>query len=230
MEMGIVVQFQYHADASLGKKSLAVTAPAVSREMRSATSREGQPEPSQSEVTQPAVTPMRSAKSPRLIPLASKYSARRMGIPFSLAKTLAQEKFHPACMVSPPISCLDFSMGKGPRKPKAKAKSSRERRKERYQPSLVRAWRKYRGLSIEKLAEKTAMTAGNLSNIETGVQGYTQGNLETLAEALDCTVAELLVRDPNQDEDIFVLWYRASPEDRPKIARVVKAMLMSVAA
>lgn len=41
-------------------------------------------------------------------------------------------------------------------------------------PHFIRQWRKHRGLSQEKLAERLGMSAANLSRVESGKQPYTQ--------------------------------------------------------
>ena len=61
----------------------------------------------------------------------------------------------------------------------------------------IRAWRLYRGLKTQaELAAKVGLTSQSISRLESGRMGYRQDILEKIAEALDCTPADLLSRDP----------------------------------
>lgn len=109
---------------------------------------------------------------------------------------------------------------------KAKEKRVVTRFKEpRFKPTFIRQWRKYRGLTQELLADRIGMSPGNLSNIETGKQPYTQEHLEALAEALRCEVVDLLIRNPLDPEGIWSLWERAKTAQREQILEVTKALL-----
>jgi transcriptional regulator with XRE-family HTH domain len=94
-----------------------------------------------------------------------------------------------------------------------------------YRPTFIRQWRKYRQLTQEQLCERIDMSTGNLSNIETGKQGYTQENLEEIADALDCEVVDLMMRDPSDTEGIWTLWERAKPADRTRILDLAHALV-----
>jgi transcriptional regulator with XRE-family HTH domain len=65
---------------------------------------------------------------------------------------------------------------------------------------FVREWRKFRGLTQEKLAEKLDTTKANISRIENLHQGYTQDFLEACAEVLKVEPAALLTQNPFGDE------------------------------
>jgi transcriptional regulator with XRE-family HTH domain len=230
--MGIVVRFaRRHARTSKSrssktKKSSAVTAPSVARAIFSATSREGQPLPSQSDVIQPPVTPIDAANSPRLMPLDSRYSASFMADSFSSAKNSVQVKF--SVPVDGPGSLIPrkFSMGK------AQPKQTVETRfkKSPFRPTFIRQWRKHRGLTIEKLAERSGMSNGNLSNIERGKTGYNQETLEAIAEALQCSPADLIMRDPSDPSAIWSLWDSAKPAQQQQIIGIIEGLLKSSAA
>lgn len=223
--MGELVKFDRHATASSrgDKKSSALTAPAVSLLIAAATSREGQPEPSQSCVSQPAEMPTRRAKSLRLIPLASRYSASFMGPDFSPAKTLAQVKFQPGAMDLTTFSVGNFGMGKAAQKVSPRFKDSERR------PTFIRQWRKHRGLTQERLADRIGMSSGNLSNIETAKQGYTQDQIEAIADALNCDVVDLLIRDPSTPDGIWSLWDKAKPAEREQIVQLARVVMRRTA-
>lgn len=69
------------------------------------------------------------------------------------------------------------------------------------------------------------MTAGNLSPLERGLINYTQDSLERLADALDCTVIDLLTRDPRDSETMFALWHQAQPDQRSTMTEIAKTIL-----
>jgi len=99
-----------------------------------------------------------------------------------------------------------------------------------FRPTFIRQWRKYRRLTLEQLSERISMSAGNLSNIETGKTGYGQDTLEALAEALQCDPADLLMRNPTDPEAIWSLWENAKPSQRKQIIGIIKGLLGSEAA
>jgi transcriptional regulator with XRE-family HTH domain len=91
--------------------------------------------------------------------------------------------------------------------------------------TFFREWRKYRGLTLEAAAERADMTAGNLSAMERGAQGYTQAGLEALAEAYKCDPGQLLTVDPSKGDAIWTVWERAKPADRLKIVDIAKTII-----
>jgi DNA-binding Xre family transcriptional regulator len=63
---------------------------------------------------------------------------------------------------------------------------------------FIRAWRLYRGADTQaELAAKVGLTSQSISRLESGRMKYRQEILERIAQALDCTPADLLGRDPN---------------------------------
>ena len=65
--------------------------------------------------------------------------------------------------------------------------------------TFLKDWRKHRNLTLEVAAERAGMTAGNLSQLERGTQGYSQTGLEALAEVYDCDPGQLLSQPPVSD-------------------------------
>ena len=68
------------------------------------------------------------------------------------------------------------------------------------------------------------MTAGNISAMERGAQGYTQDGLEALARAYGCEPAQLLMVDPI-NSDIWSIWETAKVGDRQKIVEIAKTIV-----
>lgn len=92
-------------------------------------------------------------------------------------------------------------------------------------PTFIRHWREYRGLSLERLADRLSTTKASLSRIERGLQPYSQPLLEALAEALICTPADLLMRNPLDPDGIWSIWDNIPEADRPRAVAVLRAML-----
>lgn len=80
---------------------------------------------------------------------------------------------------------------------------------------FFRAWRDYRGLTQEQVAERIDMSVATVSQIESGAQGFTESSLIALAEAYQCEPADLLSRDPrieSQVVDMMALIKRKDPQ------------------
>lgn len=94
---------------------------------------------------------------------------------------------------------------------------------------LLRAWRKYRSMTGEQLAERAGMTPGNISQLENGLIRYSQDGLEALAEALNCRPGELLSVDPSKEDAIWSLWERATAAEKAQIVAVGQALTKKAA-
>jgi len=93
---------------------------------------------------------------------------------------------------------------------------------------FIRQWRKFRGYTQERLAERIGVTHGNLSQLEQGKINYTQPMLEALSDALSCNPADLLIRNPLVDGAVWSLedqLRKAPPEKKEEVVRVVEVML-----
>ena len=97
-------------------------------------------------------------------------------------------------------------------------------------PTFIRAWRKHRKLTLERLSERVGVTSGALSQLERGEVGYTQPMLEAVADALDCTPSDLIMRDPKADEGLYVIWSQIPASDQRKALKVLKGFLADKAA
>lgn len=98
-------------------------------------------------------------------------------------------------------------------------------RLKQWRKTYIREWRKYRGLTLEQVAERAGMTAGNLSHLERGRQAYTQHALEAIAEALNTDPASLLMRDPTKEDPIWSIWDQAKPGERRQITEIAKTII-----
>jgi len=79
---------------------------------------------------------------------------------------------------------------------------------------FIKQWRKHRGLSQEQLASRLGVATSTISQLETGKQGYSQATLEALADALTCSPADLIMRDPTSKGPIWSIWEQLKPEQQ----------------
>lgn len=91
-----------------------------------------------------------------------------------------------------------------------------------FRPTYVREWRKHRGLSQERLADRVNVTQETISRLENGKHPYSQPLLEALAEALRCEPADLLVRDPSREDYLWSIWDQIPPTQRPQAVKILK--------
>lgn len=147
---------------------------------------------------------------------------------FSPAKILEQVK-----VLAPPDRQSrsvhrKFSMAKTKQKPEEKVQT---RFKEPpYRPTFIQQWRKKKGWSQGKLADAVGVSTATISQIENGKEGYKQAHLEAIADALECSPADLLMRNPSDPDAIWSLWDRAKPAERKQIIGIIEGLLKSSAA
>lgn len=91
--------------------------------------------------------------------------------------------------------------------------------------TFFKEWRKHRGMTLEQAAEAAGMTAGNLSAMERGAQGYTQDGLEALADTYKTSTGWLLDVDPTKDDAILPIWEGAKATDRQKIVDIARTIV-----
>lgn len=99
-----------------------------------------------------------------------------------------------------------------------------------FRPTFIRQWRQHKGLTLEQLADRVHTTHASLSRIERGMQPYNQELLEALAEALSCTPADLLIRNPLDVEAPWSIWERLKPEQRRQALRLLRMLAEEAAA
>ena len=90
---------------------------------------------------------------------------------------------------------------------------------------FLKQWREHRGLTQEQLADRVGWSVGNVSQLERGLQGYSQEGLESLAEALQCDPGHLLNVDPSKDDAIWSIWEKAEPAERRLIVDLAKTVV-----
>jgi transcriptional regulator with XRE-family HTH domain len=91
-------------------------------------------------------------------------------------------------------------------------------------PHFIREWRKSRGWTLEKLAERIGMSHQNLGKIERYQVSYTQPLLERLAEEFGTEPGSLIMRNPLDREAPWSLIDTIKPAE----ARPVAAFLTAI--
>lgn len=105
--------------------------------------------------------------------------------------------------------------------PKAKKQTS-ERQPA---PNFIREWRKHRRLTLEQLEERCGLGASTISQIERRVSGYSWESLEDIAEALNCTTADMLSGPPDAPDATFLAEVRQlSPDQRPRALEMIRLL------
>jgi DNA-binding XRE family transcriptional regulator len=92
-----------------------------------------------------------------------------------------------------------------------------------HQRTFVKQWRKHRGLNQDQLAERVGIGQNTISRLENGKIGYTQPIMEAIADALNCTVADLVIRDPTDPSAPWSIWESIPPVDRSQALKVLQA-------
>lgn len=83
-------------------------------------------------------------------------------------------------------------------------------------------------MTQEELADKIGVSPPSISQLERGIQGFTDSTLKTLADALECKPGDLLMRNPLDTDAPWSIWdnvKNSEPEKRAAIVAVVETML-----
>jgi transcriptional regulator with XRE-family HTH domain len=91
-------------------------------------------------------------------------------------------------------------------------------------PHYLREWRKHRGLTQAALAAAMGIDRTLICKTETYKLRYNQDLLEAAARVLQCTPAELLVRDPNDPHGLWAELERMTAEEQATAGRMLRAL------
>jgi len=80
-------------------------------------------------------------------------------------------------------------------------------------------------MTQEELAGAVGWSVGNVSQLERGLQGYSDEGLAALAAALHCTPGQILDVNPADDNDIWSLFQRAPATQRNALLEIAKGMV-----
>lgn len=90
----------------------------------------------------------------------------------------------------------------------------------------LRAWRVFRNMTQQQLAEAIGTNANMIQYLESGERGLSAKWLRRLCGPLDTTPGMILDHDPNEiDGDILEIWATASNREKRQIAEVARALL-----
>ena len=92
------------------------------------------------------------------------------------------------------------------------------------QPHYIKQWRKHRGLTQDQLAERIGIDKGYLSKIENGKRRYDQPFLEAAAVALQCSPADLIMRDPSDPAGIWSVWDTLTGPQQVQVVEIAKTL------
>jgi transcriptional regulator with XRE-family HTH domain len=97
----------------------------------------------------------------------------------------------------------------------------------------IKAWREYRGLTLERLAAEitdapdsgTSTTHATLSRLERGLIPYSQDLLEAISRVLRCQPADLIDHDPHEPASVWRLWEQATAGQRHLIRHLASVIV-----
>lgn len=92
-------------------------------------------------------------------------------------------------------------------------------------PNQLRAWRIFRGMTQEELAELVGTNANMIGYLESGERGLSAKWLRKLSPALKTTPGMILDHDPSElDTDIIDIWTRADLRQKSQISEIAKTI------
>jgi transcriptional regulator with XRE-family HTH domain len=90
-------------------------------------------------------------------------------------------------------------------------------------PNYLRAWRLFREMTQEELAEKVGTNANVIGYLESGERGLSAKWLRRLAPALNTTPGNLLEHDPETlPTDIIDIWAHIPERERERARRILE--------
>lgn len=93
-------------------------------------------------------------------------------------------------------------------------------------PNHLKAWRDFRGMTQQELADAVKSSAHMIGYLETGERGLSAKWLRKLAGPLRTTPGHLLEHDPNElPTDIVDIWINASADQRKQLVKVATALV-----
>lgn len=92
--------------------------------------------------------------------------------------------------------------------------------------NYLKAWRTFRKMTQDQLAEKVGTTQHQIAFLENGDRALSAKWLRRLAPALETTPGMLLDHDPNDlDSDIIDIWAHAGNRERRQISDIARAII-----
>src|SRR5687768_5850091 len=101
----------------------------------------------------------------------------------------------------------------------------------KFAKTYIKEWRKFRGLSLRRLADRLEMDGPDdtishtsIQRIENGLQPYSQPVLEALSGALNVSVVDLISVDPTKEGEVIDLLRLINDNNRDQAIRVLRAL------
>ena len=96
-------------------------------------------------------------------------------------------------------------------------------------PNYLQAWRKFRRMTQEELAEAIGTTTPVISLLESGQRPLSAKWLRRIAPVLDTTPGFLLDHDPDElPTDVIDIWNHIADRDKPRALKVLQAFKTGV--
>lgn len=91
-------------------------------------------------------------------------------------------------------------------------------------PNYLQAWRKFRRMTQEELAERVGTTKAVISLLESGDRPLSAKWLRKLAPVLKTSAGHLLDHDPHDlPTDVIEIWSHIEERERPRALRVLES-------
>ncbi len=90
---------------------------------------------------------------------------------------------------------------------------------------LIAEWRDFLGISQRELARRSGLSTAVISRLVNDEREWKASHLVALARGLEIPPHYLLVYDPSKGESLVALAERVSPDDQPRLARIIRAYL-----
>ena len=87
---------------------------------------------------------------------------------------------------------------------------------------FLREWRKFRGYTLENVAERIGMSHQNLGKIERGKVPYTEPLIEILADIYRTDRGSLIMRDPTLPDPLWSIYDQLAPPDRQRFVATLE--------
>ncbi len=90
--------------------------------------------------------------------------------------------------------------------------------------NYLKAWREFRGMTQDELAEKVDTTKAVISLLENEKRPLSSKWLRRIADVLGTRPGHILDHDPNEvPSDIYDIWGGVSTTDRAQVARIIRS-------
>lgn len=86
----------------------------------------------------------------------------------------------------------------------------------------LREWRKFRGYTLEHVAERVGMSHQNLGKIERGKVPYNEVLLDLLADIYRADRGSLIMRDPSRPDPLWTIYDQLAPPERVRLVERIE--------